>query len=787
LLEDAYYRENEALAGSVAEYDYIYEKEFSLGDAFLSMKKIELLCEGIDTVADISINGFLIAHTENMHRTYEFDVKALLRIGENKIQVKLYSPLEYIRSKGALNNGTWGTTTSSIEGFQHIRKAHCMFGWDWGPKIPDLGIWRGVSLRGYSGARLRDMRVFQKHADGSVELTIRVKIDNLTGRQFTAETSLTAPDGQRTCVREAMDACADIRIHIDAPALWWPNGYGGQPLYHLRLSLTDQGVELDSREYDIGLRTLTVRREKDPWGSSFEFRVNGVSIFAMGADYIPEDAVLSRCSRERTAQLIRDCADANFNCLRVWGGGYYPEDWFYDLCDRYGLIIWQDMLFACATYEMSEQFANEIVCETRDNIRRIRHHACLGLWCGNNEMEWGWLDWSFPKPAHLRADYLKQFEVILAQVAKQEHPEAFYWPSSPSSGGGFDDPNGENHGDSHYWAVWHGSKPFSDYRNHYHRFMSEFGFQSLPSCKTIESFTLPEDRNLTSAVMENHEKQADGYAKIMVYITQMLPFPCGMEQLVYASQVLQAEAIRQGVEHWRRNRGRCMGAIYWQLNDNWPVASWASIDYFGRWKALHYAARRFFAPVLVSAVVNGRIVDLHITNESRNDFEGLLEWKLRNNGTAVIREGATPVSVKGLSSVDACEALDFSEILKDDTGLRSHYLEYSLTAGGEPVSSGTALFVQPKHFLFLDPRIVASVQDCGDRFGITLRSAKSVELDTAGFDARFSDNFFDLSAGEARRITVRKDAITRKDVSCEELNGALIVRSMYWLGKEKER
>lgn len=571
-----------------------------------------------------------------------------------------------------------------------------------------------------------------------------------------------------------------IKLAITDPKLWWPNGYGEQPLYKIKVMLKKEDKLLDLWERNIGLRTIKVRREKDQWGESFEFNVNGVSIFAMGANYIPEDSLLPRRSPQRTEKLIKDCVEANFNCIRVWGGGYYPDDYFFDLCDKYGLIVWQDFMFACAVYEMTDEFAENIKQEAIDNIKRIRHHACLGIWCGNNEMELAWVEWNFPKTAKLRTDYIKQFEILLSQLVKELDPNTFYWPASPSSGGGFEDPNNENVGDVHYWDVWHGLKPFTDYRNYYFRFVSEFGFQSFPSLKTIKSFTLPEDRNIFSYVMEKHQKNAGANGKILYYLSENFKYPKDFDSLLYTSQVLQGIAIKYGVEHWRRHRGRCMGAIYWQLNDCWPVASWSSIDYFGRWKALHYFAKRFFAPVLLSAKEEGTEVELHLSNEKMEPVSGTIAWKLRDNASRVIKEGSLQVEVPALSSV-LCEALDFSDILKDKKALRETYLEFSFFQDGEVVSSGTVIFTKDKYFEYLDPAIKVEVREREDAFIIRLRSeafARYVELDLEDADCKFSDNYFHLSADEAREIVVKKESLS-SDMDLQTFSENLKVRSIY--------
>lgn len=562
--------------------------------------------------------------------------------------------------------------------------------------------------------------------------------------------------------------------------MWWPNGYGKQPLYEVEIKLSHSGEILERKKYKIGLRTIKINQKDDRWGRSFAFEVNGAEMFAMGADYIPEDSILARCSKEKTEKLIESCAEANFNTIRVWGGGYYPEDYFYDLCDEYGLLVWQDLMYACAVYELTDEFKENIRQETIDNMRRIRNHASLGLWCGNNEMEWAWKDWQMKNTSEkFKMDYLEQFEVLLAGIAGEVSPDTFYWPASPSSGGGFDKPNDENYGDLHDWSVWHGRKPFTYFRSRYPRFMSEFGLQSFPNIKTIKSFTLQEDRNVFSYVMESHQKCASGNEKILYYISRYFKFPEDFDSLLYLSQLIQAEGVKYGVEHWRRNRGRCMGAIYWQLNDCWPVASWSGIDHSGRWKALQYAARRFFAPVLASAYEEDTAVSLHITNETLEKVSAKLFWKLCDASSKIIAQSARHIEINPLSTVE-CEKLDFKSELDSIDKKRSRYLEYSLIKEDNEISGGTVLFVPAKHFDFEVPRLRTEITELDDKFIISVGTdafAKYIELDFETFDAVMSDNFFDLSAGDIKKVVIDKRKLPQ-NVGLKDLKEQLKIRSL---------
>ncbi|MDE5679706.1 MAG: glycoside hydrolase family 2 protein, partial [Lachnospiraceae bacterium] len=608
MMPDPFYRENELEAVKLADNDFEYRRCFSLEAGQLEEAgRLLLVFEGIDTLADIYVNGQHVESTFNMHVRHEIDILGVVKQGENELRVVLHSPVKYIKEE---NEKVFaGGSPDAMEGYTHLRKAHCMFGWDWGPRLPDSGIFRPVYLLSEKQARLKEVYVTQEHEDGRVRLSFDVQVEEAVrtvcasgkndggivwrttreplDEKLEIQIWLTAPDGSRFIPKEGRE------IIVDNPKLWWPNGYGSQPLYMAHVLLLAEGGEvLDEWERRIGLRKMEVNTEPDEWGRRFAHQVNGLCIFAMGADYIPEDNLFGRINKERTRRLLEDAVAANYNCIRVWGGGYYPDDYFFDICDELGLLVWQDFMFACSAYELDAAFDANIRREITENVRRIRHHACLALWCGNNEMETQTLDGAWKPSKKQVCDYNKIFEYIIPGIIQKEDPQTFYWPSSPSSGGSYDDPWDENRGDTHYWDVWHGEKPFTAYRDYKFRYVSEFGFQSFPCLKTIESFTEPEDRNIFSRVMEMHQRNTAANGKIMKYLAQSYLYPKDFDSLLYASQLLQAEAIRYGTEHFRRFRGRCMGTVVWQLNDIWPVASWSGIDYFGRWKALHYAERR---------------------------------------------------------------------------------------------------------------------------------------------------------------------------------------------------
>lgn len=755
-MPDPFWRENELDAFERMKKDYVYQRTFTVSEAQLAHAHVELVCEGLDTLAHVSLNGREIAFADNMHITWVWDVKEQLHAGENTLEIRFDSPILYCAKKAEEAPG-W-ESSDATPGFRHLRKAHCMFGWDWGPRLPDAGIWRPILLRTWDTVRLENALMLQAHHDGMVDVTIRPEIAGESA--WSAE--ITAPDGEVIIIPET--TAAEQVITIEHPQLWWPNGLGKQPLYRVTVRLATG----DTRVWRIGLRTMTVSREKDEWGEEFCHVVNGVKVFAMGADYIPEDNILARVTPERTRRLLEDCKAANFNAIRVWGGGYYPDDAFYDICDELGLMVWQDLMYACAFYDLTPDFKRSIRVETHQNVARLRHHASLALICGNNEMEMfmagansaliNHRTWEFvPTYPHHITDYVKMFEYILPAIVKETAPQTYWWPASPSSGGNFDAPNDENRGDNHYWDVWHGEKPFTEYRKFFFRYASEFGFQSFPCLKSVEQFTLPDDRNIFSRVMERHQRNQAANGKILSYLSQTFRYPNSFDDLLYASQLMQAEAIRYGVEHWRRNRGRCMGAIIWQLNDIWPVASWASIDYYGRWKALHYAAKRFFAPVMISAEEEGELSQnpkineyhpapleksfrLNVCNETLRDVTGEVVWALRTPDGAIVRQNQQTLTIPAMSAkwLDKVDCADAS--------LTGHYVSFAFVVDDVALSEGTCIFCAPKHFEFVDPRL--TVETRGDTLVVTSHAyAKQVWLESEDADLLLDDNAFDMNPG----------------------------------------
>lgn len=755
ILPNPYYRDNEDVYSQLMEHEYIFERRFQYCKG---ANPCFLVFEGLDTLCSVYLNGEWIADTDNMHVKYSLDVSGYIHDGGNSVSVVCHPVLPYIKQKNQ-ESALFGAT-DCMAGYPHIRKAHCMMGWDWGPRLPDAGIWKNVYLVEKNSAEIVDVHILQRHEAGSVFLTPQVSTDSETE----IDVLLTSPDGEK------IRLIPNEENKINSPKLWWPNGLGEQNLYEIEIFLSENGEVVDERRLKIGLREMKLVRRADAYGESFYHEINGVDMFAMGADYIPEDNIFSRITPQRTRELLTHCKNSNFNAIRVWGGGYYPDDYFFDICDELGLVVFFDLMFACSVYEPDDKMKASIREEIKQNLSRVRHHACLGLICGNNEIEWHFQDYvsisGRQDREYLTNIYLEMFEKDFPKYIAEVAPELCYIPSSPTSNGGFRDPNGEACGDCHDWEA--------DYllcRNRYYRYVSEFGFQSLPPIKTVESFTLPEDRNMNSRVMEKHQRSSIGNELILTYLAKNYLHPSSMDMLVYASQVLQAESIKYRVEHFRRNRGRCMGTLYWQLNDIWPVTSWASIDYYGRFKALQYAAKRFYAPILLSCEEIGemqnkrfinaekgsysleRSVRFCVTNDTLSDISGLVSWERRDADSNLLEQGKMSVCVPKMS------AIWVDKLIFENLDVEREHLSFALLVDGKRVSEGSVLFTVPKHYAFCDPQL--GYERIGNEIKIRSQAyARAVVLEGLDGDVIFEDNCFDMEKGERSVRILSGDAKT---------------------------
>ncbi|HJU56275.1 MAG TPA: glycoside hydrolase family 2 protein [Pyrinomonadaceae bacterium] len=781
LIEDPFYRDNEQKLQWIGKTDWEYKTTFTVAPALLRRQNVELVFEGLDTYAEVFVNGKSLLNADNMFRTWRVDVKSALTPGPNTLLIRFRSPInEVLPLMAKMSYQLPSPNDQGEKTSPHTRKAPYHYGWDWGPRFVTSGVWKPVYLEAWDGARINDLHVAQKQVTTSAakltaevevvadeEMDATVVVNNLTSKAIAAQSKVKLTRGMN---RVPLD------FVIQRPSLWWPNGLGRQPLYSFRARLLVNGKLSDEARTRTGLRSLELRQQPDQWGKSFEFRVNNVPVFAKGGNWIPSDSFPTRVTKERYKHLLESVRDTNMNMLRVWGGGIYESDEFYKLCDEMGLLVWQDFMFACSMYPGDQKFLDNVRAEAVDNVKRLRNHPSLVIWAGNNEVETAWQHWGWKQnlPASLWDDYLKLFHGVLKEVTAELDPTRPYWPSSPSSNLE-DDSDSQKIGDVHYWEVWHASKPFEFYEKQFPRFMSEYGFQSFPQIETVSTYTLPTERDIQSPVMLAHQRHPRGNQLIREYMLREYPEPKDFESFLYVSQVLQAEGIRTGAEHLRRIMPRNMGSLYWQINDCWPVASWSSIDYYGRWKALQYYARRFHTDLLVSPHREEGNLDFYVVSDRTTPAEAELRVRLMDFDGNFLKSDQRSVTVAPLQSkvylslpVETwLEGRDAKKVL----------LAYELSVGGKVVSANNYFFEPYKNLSIPAPQIGTEVVRTRRGFRVAMTSdkfARAVYLSLTNGDGFFSDNYFDILPGQQVEVEFRP----RAPMTLTDFRSRLKVRSM---------
>lgn len=762
IISDPFVGDNEYFTRDIMNYGFIYTRKFQLKN--LNQHHF-LVCEGLDTLANIYLNNKLLAKTNNMHRTYRFNANEWLIEGENEIRIELESPIKYLESKVKASGYKLFQASDAIEGYPYLRKGSSMFGWDWGPQLPDAGIWRDIYIESIEDAFIQDVLINQTHKEKVVVLEINTnqEIYNDT-HHYGYIVSIKNSEGF-IISNEQFSLDDSILMTIKEPKKWYPIGYGSQNLYIVTIQLCIDNEVIDEIIKRIGLREINLIQEPDQYGESFTINVNGIDIFCKGANYIPEDNLLPRTNKDLTYDLLKSAIDANHNMIRVWGGGIYPPTYFYDICDELGLLVWQDLMFACAAYDSTDSAWLETTKhEIIDNLIRIRHHPSIALICGNNENETAIECWNVEEQETAKELYVKHYIEFLQPLVQTYFPSITYWRSSPASKELFKDTNSDNYGDMHYWGVWHANEPITYYRKLYPRFMSEFGLQSFPTLKTIKTFAKDDELNIFSYVLEQHQKNKTSNSKILNYIGKMYQYPKDFDYLLYVSQIIQAEGIRYGVEHWRRNYGRCMGILYWQLNDCWPVASWSSIDYYHRWKVLHYHSKKFYQPILVSICEHHNQADVHMTNDTLHQIQGDLHWELLDLSGHVIETDNIAVTIEKQSSKEICKlTFDFNQKEFMDKVL---YCDFKMD--NQMISSNEVCFVPDKYLKLQKPEIICKLIETEKGYNIELESqtyAKFVEVSVRDTDVRLSDNYFNLIPKKPKIIHIK----TEKKLSISDL------------------
>jgi len=785
LIPDPFFGTNEHALQWVGDRAWEYRTEFEISEEMLAQERIDLAAEGLDTLATVRVNGRVVSRSDNMFVGVRVPIRHAVKPGRNVLTVQFDSATKFIERERLEHRPR--EVNDPVGGCTRIRKQQCQFGWDWAPRLVTAGIWRDLRVEAWSDARLRDVRLQQEHRGGAVALKVDPEIEE-TGGGNAGEGELRVR-GVVFFKGQVVARLEDGRAEIATPQLWWPNGQGGQPLYDVRVELWRGERRLEVRTQRIGLRTVEVRRERDKWGESFQFVVNGRAIFAKGASWIPAHSFVGGLKRADYEPLLKSAAAANMNMIRVWGGGIYEHECFYDLCDELGLLVWQDFMFACTLYPGDAAFRASVREEATYQVRRLRNRTCLALWCGNNELEL--LNGSDLAKPRQRKAYDAVFRGILPEVVAECDGVTAYWPSSPSQTDrpGLRDP--ERSGNTHYWDVWHLLKPVKSYEEKVFRFVSEFGMQSFPSLATARTFCPPEELNIFSPVMENHQKNPMGNRIILEYIARRYRFPKDYAALAYLSQLNQAHCMQVGVEHYRRNQPRCGGTLYWQLNDCWPVASWSSLEFGGSWKALHHVARRFYAPLLVSAHVPGdetvaignrlksTVSGMHlftISDEPRI-VRGVARWELWHLDGTVVRRGGKRVVLRPGESVRQT-SVDFSrEIAR--CGREKLYVRIALDADDRCVSEDTVFLCPPRMLPLERTRAEVVVRKSSPtKWNLEFTSAcfqHRVAFELAGVPlAMATDNWFDLYPGRTKSVTIE----TAARVDEKKLRAALRVRSL---------
>lgn len=754
LLDDPRIGENESLCAWVYEREWLLEAVFCLDQ--IPRGGYEIVLDGVDTMAEIVVNGSKIGHIDNMFRTWRFLLPAEILCADNTIELR-FPPLEpylkALQSRDAFESV--GEGVFRIGGGAWIRKAAFTFGWDWGPKLPAPALWGNIRLEDPESRHLSHVTITQEHQAEGVWLSLQCE---LQGDPTSFELDVCVRLQGQLVAHQRGTNSSTVRILICEPQLWFPNGLGPQPLYDLTVEFLDRhGNAVDSLVRRIGLRVVRLLREPDEHGESFTFEINGLAFFAKGANWIPMDNSPRHLVHSRYENLLQSAVDANMNMLRVWGGGIFEMPAFYEICDEKGLLLWHDLMFACSPYPVNHaDFRDNTILEVRENIKRLHHHASLALWCGNNEIEMWWIaDVKTPDKMSW-ANYQPFFDRNLQEIAAECSPGVPYWPGSPHTplGNRFDF-NNAGSGDAHIWDVWFNRQDFSFYRTCPHRFVSEFGFQSLPHPDTLAEAIPEGSRNISSRAVEKHQRSQVGNSAMIAALLDWFQLPTRWDRVAIATQIVQALANKVAVEHWRRLMPRCMGALYWQLNDCWAAPSWSSIDYRERWKASHYEARRFFAPLLVSILEEsgGKCGHVWVTNDSPKEWLGTLTLSYFHSNGQTLSESKLSVACKSMTSRPL---IDFSlEVALSGTRLEEIFFCAALhDATGQLVSNAWHTALPPKHMNFAETAIQIDKTRWLTDQEIVL-SSECPQMFVWMSEGVWDDAFFHLSPGRPKTLKLR--------------------------------
>ena len=804
LIPDPYYRDNEKLVQWIETEDWEYSSSFDVEKSIFSKPNIEITFKGLDTYADVYLNDSLVLAADNMYRSWTIDCKKLIKLKNNKLNIVFHSAVKEGLRKASLKpyrlpNHNEKTTDARKSGSQ-TRKSPHQFGWDTHPRLVSCGVWRPVILTAWNDAKIED-NFIEPQVINAQQVTYSVQINIAASKAKDYQLSVflnnsAKPANQKTVKLKKGNNSESIELSIPNPEFWWPNGMGKPNLYSVKLRLSDESDIIDEDSLNLGVRTIEVVREKDSIGRSFYFRVNGVPLFIKGSNYVPQDALSTRVTDKQYENLIENAVDANLNMLRVWGGAIYENDTFYNLCDAKGILVWQDFMYACSMYPGDFAFLENIKQETIENVKRLRNHASLALWCGNNELISGWYEWGWPHKPELNISktdsveifqaYQKIFNDIIPEVIAKYNPQTFYWPSSPGSEPG--EPSSLTLGDLHYYLVWYGSKSIQDYKKAIPRFMSEYGVQSLPSYYTLQKYLAPEDQNLFSPVMMHRQKSVmpwitpdmEGNKMLMRYIREDYNEPKDFQSMVYLSQLFQAEAIKIASEAHRINKPRCMGSMYWQFGDAWPNIGWSVIDYLGKKKAAYYSAKKAFENVAVIPALSDTVItsstnlNVYINSDSINAIDGKLVLKLTDFNGKILFNKEVMVKVEPLSN-KVFFSINANDLLK---GFNRNEVVFTsnLECNGKVVSENKLYFNHAKFLKLQKPNIKTKIVKTASGFEIELSTntlVKSMYLSLPNGDDGFSDNFFDIMPNNLVKIRLSSS------LSITHLQKNLVIVSLF--------
>ena len=790
IIEDPFFRLNERGLQWIDKEDWVYETCFTLAADMMRKENMELVFEGLDTYADVYLNDECILKADNMFRRWSIPVRQYIREENNILKVYFHSPVkidvpkwdalpyQYPASNDQSENG--GLFNKKISIF--ARKAGYHYGWDWGPRLVTSGIWRPVYIRAWSDLRINDVFIEQKEVGaGRAVIAGHVELDadkDMNGVLVTITDEVTGRvlgEWQADLKRGTNRVTVDFVLH--KPKLWWSNGLGEPFLYRFRTDIIAGGELLDSKTERVGIRSLKVVHQPDKDGHTFYIELNGRPVFAKGANYIPSDNFLPRVTPENYKKTILDAAGVNMNMLRVWGGGIYENDVFYDLCDEYGIMIWQDFMFACSMYPAEGALLDNIHQEAVDNVKRLRNHACIALWCGNNECQDAWLGWGWKREIERQnkeyadkiwAQYRQQYHVTLPGVVREYAPGTFYWPSSPFAFEG--EMSGTTDGDRHYWSVWHGKAPISDYDSEKSRFFSEYGFQSFPEFESVKRYApYPEDWDIRSEVMMSHQRGGDhANGLIETYLLNEYKKPRDFRAFLYMNHVLQGDAIKTAIESHRRQMPYNMGTLFWQHNDCWPVASWASRDYYGRWKAQHYYVRKAYDDILISSVVEGDDLKVYAVSDRLENTSGRLQLQVCQFDGTVVHHWDKSVGISGNDS-RVCFSAPLAKLLEGaDRG--TVYVRVDYTDKSGRVYHNNYCLDKQKNMNYPKVDLQVEVRSIEGGYEVTVSAdkfARAVCLSVADNESVYSDNYFDVQPKSSVQVQVR----TR--LSAEAFNASL--------------